>query len=97
MNKGNKEYFYSLNGLRGLSITAVLLGHISSKNWIFNDLEKIDFLRPFMSFIQDSQMGVNLFFIISGFLITSIIISEEKNSGKVNLKNFFFKRINRHS
>lgn len=93
MNKNNKEYFYSLNGLRGLSIISVLLGHISSRNWIFNDLEKINFLRPFMSFIQDSQMGVNLFFIISGFLITSIIISEEKNSGKVNLKIFFLKRI----
>jgi peptidoglycan/LPS O-acetylase OafA/YrhL len=93
MNKGNKEYFYSLNGLRGLSITSVLLGHISSKNWIFNDLEKIFFLRPFIGVIQDSQMGVNLFFIISGFLITSIIISEEKITGKINLKNFFFKRI----
>ena len=93
MNKNNKEYFYSLNGLRGLSIIAVLMGHVSSRNWIFNDLEKIDFLRPFMSVIQDSQMGVNLFFIISGFLITSIIISEENNSEKVNLKNFFLKRI----
>lgn len=37
--------------------------------------------------------GVNLFFFISGFLITRLMINEHKKNGKVDLKNFYARRM----
>lgn len=37
-------------------------------------------------------LGVNIFFFISGFLITLLLIKEYQNTEKVNLKNFYIRR-----
>lgn len=38
------------------------------------------------------QIGVNIFFVLSGFLITLLLIKEEQTFGTVSLKNFFIRR-----
>lgn len=40
-------------------------------------------------------LGVTVFFVLSGFLITRILIMEIKESGTVDLKNFWIRRIRR--
>lgn len=40
-------------------------------------------------------LGVTLFFVISGFLMTDILLHEWQNRKKINLKNFYVKRIKR--
>lgn len=48
---------------------------------------------PFFSFIKaDGGIGVVMFFVLSGFLISYILLSEKESTGKVNLKRFYFKR-----
>ena len=43
--------------------------------------------------IVPGGFGVTIFFFISGFLITRLLISEQnKNSGKIDLKNFYIRR-----
>jgi len=74
------KYIPSLNGLRALSIMFVLISHIQSRN--FNHLDS-----------PGGQIGVNIFFIISGFLITFLLFEEEKQKGSISLKKFYFRRI----
>lgn len=89
-----KEKFPSINGLRAISIILVILHHLSLKEQIFLPiLKKYQWTRPVIDIIQDGQFGVNVFFVISGFLITSIMLNEEANTGTVSFKNFFARRV----
>ena len=40
-------------------------------------------------------LGVSVFFTLSGFLITSLLINERENSGRINLKAFWGRRLRR--
>ena len=42
------------------------------------------------------DIGVDLFFIISGFLITSLLLHEEQMRGSINVRAFYTRRIFRH-
>lgn len=47
------------------------------------------------SYLTGRFVGVDIFFIISGFLITSIIKKEIEETSSFNLKNFYIRRIRR--
>ncbi|WP_258207487.1 acyltransferase family protein [Paenibacillus radicibacter] len=40
-------------------------------------------------------LGVGIFFVLSGYLITDLLVTEWNNSGKLNLKNFWIRRFRR--
>ena len=44
------------------------------------------------TFFRTGQYGVSLFFVISGFLITTLLLREQKSSGVISLKNFYIRR-----
>jgi peptidoglycan/LPS O-acetylase OafA/YrhL len=46
-------------------------------------------------FVPGGFIGVDLFYVISGFLITGLLIKEIDNSGRLDLKNFYQRRIKR--
>ena len=48
-----------------------------------------------MPFAKSGLLGVTVFFVISGYLITGILINEIEESGSVDLKNFWLRRIRR--
>lgn len=75
-----KKQIPSLNGLRALSILFVLIGHIQVAN-----LKRLD--------APGAQIGVNIFFVISGFLITLLLLNEESRTGTISLKNFYIRRV----
>jgi peptidoglycan/LPS O-acetylase OafA/YrhL len=83
----------SLNGLRAISIFLVLNLHLGLKNNIFQSFYGIKWAEPFVFFIQDGALGVNIFFVISGFLITSLLLKEESNSGTISLSKFYIRRV----
>lgn len=71
----NKQYYPALDGLRGLAILLVIFLH------------NFDFLNYFFF----GWLGVDLFFVLSGFLITDILLN---SLGKPNfLRNFYMRRI----
>jgi peptidoglycan/LPS O-acetylase OafA/YrhL len=73
----------SLDGLRAISIALVLLGHLSGTRgfWKLN-----------LGIGDYAHLGVVVFFVISGFLITRLMLSERANSGRVSLKLFYARR-----
>jgi peptidoglycan/LPS O-acetylase OafA/YrhL len=71
----------SLDGLRAISIAAVVLGHLGKSGHgpqIFREVY--------------ADTGVRLFFVISGFLITKILVEEHDQTSSLNLKNFYLRR-----
>jgi len=76
------SYFPSLDGLRGLAILMVILPHFGA----------LHFLKGTGIFI-DSIIGVHIFFVLSGFLITTLLLKEKLRTGKISLSHFYLRRI----
>lgn len=89
-----KQYlkYPSINGLRALSICFVLISHFNLQFQIFDCFAGNKWLEIIANFLKDGHFGVNVFFVISGFLITGLLIDEEYLSGKISLKNFYLRR-----
>ena len=93
-NTGKKEkiFFPNLDGLRFLSFFSVYLFHI----WILMfDRYSLAGTMPRIVrfFFQNGEIGVNFFFVLSGFLITYLLIQEKKLTGKIHVGNFYVRRI----
>ena len=71
----HRVYYPALDGLRGFSILLVLFSHNFS----------------FITFSKLFDTGVDLFFVLSGFLITDILLKTKKN--KKFLQTFYIRRI----
>lgn len=77
----------SLDGLRAFSIAMVLLSHAAFSTPF---LEK----HPLLVYtIFNGNRGVSVFFVISGFLITSLLLKEDERTGRISLKNFYIRRV----
>lgn len=78
----------SLDGWRAVSIIMVLAAH-STHTPGFSDAWGIKACFPLLF---DGNLGVRFFFVISGFLITYLLIQEHERNGKVSLWNFYIRR-----
>ncbi|RYE12396.1 MAG: acyltransferase, partial [Sphingobacteriaceae bacterium] len=76
------SYYSTLDGLRGVAILLVLSAHFGINHY----------LRPYRLFV-DSSIGVHIFFILSGFLITTLLLKEKIKYGKISLKRFYLRRV----
>ena len=77
-----------LNGLRAIAASVVLVCHVYSHS--YKQLSYANNYELSTHFI--SQNMVNLFFVISGFIITYILQQERTITGTISLKNFYIKR-----
>jgi peptidoglycan/LPS O-acetylase OafA/YrhL len=68
--------------LRAISVMLVVAGHYFSHN----------VKGPYTRFFTYQDAGVSLFFVISGFLITGILLDELKQNQTISLKHFYLKR-----
>lgn len=81
--------FPSLDGLRAISILAVLHSHVSISTGY--PIPSNKFTTAVFAFFS-GDLGVNIFFVISGFLITSLLLEEESQNGNISLKSFYLRR-----
>jgi peptidoglycan/LPS O-acetylase OafA/YrhL len=72
----SNAYFRPLDGLRALSVLLVLAYHVNAHKFAW----------------LSGELGVAIFFVISGFLITTLALREEEEYGSVSLKAFYVRR-----
>lgn len=82
--------------LRGLSILFVLMNHINMR-LLFAKVPYTKGLPAQLvySLVWNGQFGVQIFFVVSGFLITSTSIRRWKNLGKLSVRDFYLLRFAR--
>lgn len=74
----------SLDGLRALSISLVLVAHLAySAGFPIQHTWRTDLYAHY---------GVRIFFVLSGFLITTLLRCEQKETGTIRLKQFYIRR-----
>ena len=76
------SYFRSLDGLRGLAILMVVCHHFGVNYYLHGS-----------GVFIESDTGVHIFFVLSGFLITTLLIKEKLKSGDISLKHFYIRRV----
>ncbi len=64
-------YQPALDGLRALSVIAVILYHAN------------------LAWLLGGFIGVEVFFVVSGYLITALLIGERVSTGKIGLQQFW--------
>lgn len=75
----SQDRFAGFDGVRAIAILAVILWHGAIVNQF--PLEAMGPLRPL---VLSGWMGVDLFFALSGFLITSLLLREERRRASVD-------------
>ena len=76
------KYRPEIDGLRAIAVIAVILYHA-----------KITIFGHYL--FRGGFIGVDIFFVISGYLITSIILKELNTTGTFSFKHFYERRIRR--
>jgi peptidoglycan/LPS O-acetylase OafA/YrhL len=72
----SRRYFPALDGMRAISVIMVITVHVPGRFW------------QAFAFHQ----GVIVFFVISGFLITTLLLREERSKGTVSFRGFYLRR-----
>ncbi|MFT5306585.1 MAG: peptidoglycan/LPS O-acetylase OafA/YrhL, partial [Chitinophagales bacterium] len=92
ISKKKRIYFENLDGLRFLCFLSVFFFHS-----FHTEYEAISGSAIYHFFKVDifgnGNIGVNFFFVLSGFLITFLLIEEKKLNGQINLKKFWIRRM----
>jgi peptidoglycan/LPS O-acetylase OafA/YrhL len=84
-----KIYFPGLNTVRFFAATAVIVHHLEQLKLYQN----LDTLWPNPWIIGLGRSAVSMFFVLSGFLITYLLLVELEKTGSVNVKGFYVRRI----
>ncbi len=93
IEKQNKIFFPNLDALRFIAFSFVFFEHIL---WgAFKQLPLHD--KPLLEHILytlfcNGGLGVSIFFVLSGFLITYLILFEIELNGKIDVKAFYIRR-----
>ncbi len=96
MNKnlsiGNKKFFFlNLDGIRTCAFLMVFFGHCFRWVPLQGKFEELEWISDLMTNL--SNMGVNLFFVLSGFLITYMLMNEQTETGTISISKFYIRRI----
>lgn len=83
----NGPRIHRLDSLRGVSILMVMASHA------FGDNLAVQF--PSITPLISGSFGVVIFFVLSGFIITSLLQNEYALTGRIDAKKFWLKRISK--
>jgi peptidoglycan/LPS O-acetylase OafA/YrhL len=87
-------FFPNLNGLRFAGALAVMLFHCFTLHRdIWGDFYNTQWFKAIGLVLNKGHLGVALFFVLSGFLITYLLLNELARNGSINLGHYFMRRI----
>lgn len=76
----------SLDGLRALSILLVFWGHLAGTRGF------VRLPKRWEHWLDFSELGVRIFFVISGYLISTLLFREQEQAGSIRLGRFYLRR-----
>lgn len=89
-----KIYFPNLNGIRFIAAFLVIIHHIEFFKSIYKIKTCSGVISPLIENITSAgKLGVELFFVLSGFLITYLLLAEEHAFKTISIKKFYIRRI----
>lgn len=74
----HKPYYGAIDGVRAICVLLVMMNHVHYAG--------SSYIPP------NAYLGVDIFFIISGFLITSLLRLEQRQTGRVDFAAFYWRR-----
>ena len=90
----SRPYFENLNGLRAIGALAVFVFHaFTLGNEMWGDFYQGSFFQFLVQVFSKGNYGVSLFFVLSGFLITYLLMHEAKTKGSIHVFGFFMRRL----
>ncbi len=84
------KYFKGLDTLRAIAALIVVFQHVEELKNTFGIPNLYAGNSPIL---PDGHIAVILFFVLSGFLITYLLIKEREKSGQISLKDFYMRRV----
>jgi peptidoglycan/LPS O-acetylase OafA/YrhL len=84
---GRLAYAPGLDGVRALAVTAVVLYHLGTTGLLIDGGKH--------ELMPGGFIGVDVFFVLSGFLITSLLLAERVETGRINIRQFYIRRARR--
>ncbi|MFD0962612.1 acyltransferase family protein [Pseudofulvibacter geojedonensis] len=89
MSSDKPIYFKGLNGIRAIASLLVVIWHTDRFVSLFGVIPK-GFYNTGMA-----SRAVDIFFVLSGFLITYLLFAEKEKTGTINFKKFYLRRVYR--
>jgi len=87
-------YRPALDGLRAVAIIAVLVFHAGIATTVPSHPNAVDHLAGIIVFHgRQGDLGVVIFFVLSGFLITRLLVQEQQRIGSISLRSFYWRRV----
>jgi peptidoglycan/LPS O-acetylase OafA/YrhL len=82
----NKTFYLpGLNGIRAIAALLVVLSHINLR------IGELGFVKG--EGVNMAGYGVTMFFVLSGYLITTLLLKEHDKTGAISLRKFYLRRI----
>ncbi len=88
----DKLYFKNLDSIRFIAALMVFLGHAVSPSYQYLPI-KNTIWEKLLNTMSNGGTGVSIFFVLSGFLITYLLISEYELNLKISIKKFYIRRV----
>ena len=89
VNEHKAIHFNGLNGLRFFAAIAVVITHLEliKSFWLLPN----NWNNPIIKIL--GSLGVYFFFVLSGFLITFLLLKEKEQTKNISIKSFYLRRI----
>jgi peptidoglycan/LPS O-acetylase OafA/YrhL len=79
------SYYPQLDSFRAIACLSVILFHSNTVTTLT--------VKNSFSFFKGGFLGVDLFFVLSGYLITSLLLKEFNATNTISIKKFYYKRV----
>jgi peptidoglycan/LPS O-acetylase OafA/YrhL len=85
-------HFYVLDGLRAIAILWVIAFHMTLAISLFDPAANLR-ARPAFMWTRWGSFGVDIFFVVSGFIIGYLLMKEFRQTGSLNIRGFYWRRV----